>query len=92
MDASERQTVAELERVRCDGKCPALFTRLKEGRLFARHTLNLGPLSNAASEGVRSRLREGRSRAEAERESRSLSDDAAMRGPTCSASPVTGSL
>lgn len=72
VDASEHLTVAELERVSCNGKCPSLFARLKEVYLFGCNTLNPSPLSNAYSEVVRSLLREGRSQAEAERELRSL--------------------
>lgn len=72
VDASEHLTVAELERVSCNGKCPSLFARLKEVYLFGCNTLNPSPLSNAYSEVVRRLLREGRSQAEAERELRSL--------------------
>jgi hypothetical protein len=72
VDASEHLTVAELERVSCNGKCPSLFAKLKEVYLFGCNTLNPSPQGNAYSEVVRGLLREGRTPAEAEREMRSL--------------------
>jgi hypothetical protein len=72
LDVDEYLTVSELERVSCSNSCPALFSRLKEVYLFGCNTLSPVPQSGTSAEVVRSLLREGRSRAEAERHLRSI--------------------
>src|SRR5574341_365851 len=72
LDAHEYLTVSELERVSCSNSCPALFSRLKEVYLFGCNTLNPQPQSGASAQIVRSLVREGHERKEAERLLRSL--------------------
>jgi hypothetical protein len=64
--------IAELERVACSDSCPALFARLKEVYLFGCNTSSPQPQSSASAEVVRSLVREGYSRKEAERRLKSL--------------------
>lgn len=71
-EAREFLTVDELERVSCSDSCPALFARLKEVYLFGCNTLNPTPQSCASDEIVRSLIRDGYTRPEAERERRAL--------------------
>ncbi len=72
LESREFLPVAELERVSCSDSCPGLFARLKEVYLFGCNTLNPQPLSSASAEVVRSLLREGHSRGDAERALKSL--------------------
>lgn len=72
LDAREFLPVSELERVSCSGSCPALFARLKEVYLFGCNTLNPEPHSGATAEVVRSLVREGLPREQAERELKAL--------------------
>ena len=66
LEVREFLPVAELERVSCSDSCPGLFARLKEVYLFGCNSLNPQPQSGAAAEAVRSLVREGHSRKEAE--------------------------
>lgn len=68
LDVQEFLPVSELERVSCSGSCPTLFSRLKEVYLFGCNTLNPEPQSGASAEIVRSLVREGHTREQAERE------------------------
>jgi hypothetical protein len=68
LDVQEFLPVSELERVSCSGSCPTLFSRLKEVYLFGCNTLNPDPQSGASAEIVRSLVREGHTREQAERE------------------------
>ncbi|WP_150105486.1 hypothetical protein [Leptothrix cholodnii] len=72
LDTGEHLPVAELERISCSQSCPALFSQLKEVYLFGCNTLNPKPLGSTSAEIVRALVREGHSRAEAERELASL--------------------
>ncbi|MFO1219942.1 MAG: hypothetical protein U1E89_16365 [Burkholderiaceae bacterium] len=72
LDVQEFLPVSELERVSCSGSCPTLFSRLKEVYLFGCNTLNPEPQSGASAEIVRSLVREGHTREQAERELESL--------------------
>lgn len=72
LDSREFLPVAELERVSCSNSCPALFSRLKEVHLFGCNTLNPQPLSTASAEIVRSLVREGHSRKDAEEHLKAL--------------------
>jgi hypothetical protein len=72
IEVREFLTVSELERVSCGGSCPTLFSRLKEVYLFGCNTLNAEPQSGASAEIVRALVREGQTRAQAERELHSL--------------------
>ena len=67
LDIDEFLTVDELERVSCSGSCPSLFSRLKEVYLFGCNTLNPAPQSGISAEIMRSLVREGQSRGDAER-------------------------
>lgn len=58
LDAPEHLTVAELERVSCNGSCPTLFSRLKEVYLFGCNTLNPMPQSSVSAEATRNLVRE----------------------------------
>jgi hypothetical protein len=64
--------VAEMERVSCSDSCPGLFSQLKEVYLFGCNTLNPEAQRSASAEVVRSLVRGGLSRADAERLARSL--------------------
>lgn len=72
LDVQEYLPVSELERVSCSASCPTLFAQLKEVYLFGCNTLNPEPQSGASAEIVRSLVREGHSREQAERELASL--------------------
>ncbi len=71
---NESLPVDELERVSCGGSCPQLFSHLKEVYLFGCDTLKAEPVRSAMPEIVRALLREGRSRADAERVARACSE------------------
>ena len=64
--------VDELERVSCSDSCAGLFAGLKEVYLFGCNTLNPLPLRRWTAEIVRSLMRDGHSRREAELRLRSL--------------------
>ena len=72
LEAQEFLPVSELERVSCSDSCPGLFAKLKAVYLFGCNTLNPDALSSASAEVVRSLVRDGHSRAEADRVLRSL--------------------
>lgn len=65
--ASEFLPVAEMERASCSGSCPGLFSQLKEVYLFGCNTLSSDPVKSVSAEVGRSLMREGHSRADAER-------------------------
>jgi hypothetical protein len=71
LEVREFLPVDELERVSCSDSCTGLFSRLKEVYLFGCNTLNPLPLASSSAEIVRSLVREGHSRQEAERQLRS---------------------
>ena len=73
LEVREFLPVDELERVSCSDSCPGLFSQLKEVHLFGCNTLNPQPQSSTSAEIVRSLVREGHSRKEAERQLQSLS-------------------
>jgi len=73
LEAREFLPVAEMERVSCSDSCPGLFSQLKEVYLFGCNTLNPEAIKSATAEIVRSLVRSGHSRADAERVSRALS-------------------
>ena len=64
--------VAEMERVSCSDSCPGLFSQLQEVYLFGCNTLNPEAVRSASSEVVRSLVRGGMQRPDAERLARSL--------------------
>lgn len=68
----ENLTVDELERVSCSDSCPTLLERLQEVYLFGCNTLNPQPLGGAGPEVMRSLVRDGLSRPEAEQYLRGL--------------------
>ncbi len=72
LEVREFLPVDELERVSCSDSCPGLFSQLKEVHLFGCNTLNPQAQSSASAEIVRSLVREGHSRKEAERQLQSL--------------------
>lgn len=72
LDVREFLPVAELERASCSESCPGLFDRLKEVYLFGCNTLNPLPHSSAAPDMVRSLVRDGHARKDAERLTRTL--------------------
>jgi hypothetical protein len=72
LEAREFLPVAEMERVSCSDSCPGLFSQLKEVYLFGCNTLNSEAQRNASAEVVRSLVRDGLPRADAERLTRSL--------------------
>lgn len=71
-EAREYLPVDELERVSCNGACPGLFSQLKEVYLFGCNTLNPLPNASVSAEIGRSLQRDGYSRAEVDRMTRSL--------------------
>ena len=72
-DAQEFLPVDEMERVACSDSCPALFSQLKEVYLFGCNTLNPEARKSASAEIVRSLVRSGHSRADADRLAQLLS-------------------
>src|SRR5256885_11253711 len=72
VEARESLPVAEMERVSCSDSCPGLFSQLKEVYLFGCNTLNPEAQRSASAEVVRSFVRGGLPRADAERLARSL--------------------
>ena len=72
--AHETLKVDEMERAICSDSCPDLFANLKEVYLFGCDTLKADPVKSAMPEIVRGLVRDGQSRAEAERFARALSD------------------
>lgn len=74
LDSNEFLPVAEMERASCSESCPGLFSHLKEVYLFGCNTLNAEAGASAAAEVARSLVRGGRSKADAERVARALSE------------------
>ena len=74
VDARESLPVDELERASCSDSCPGLFSQLKEVYLFGCNTLNADAVKSASAEVVRSLLRAGHSRQDAERVAQLLSE------------------
>jgi hypothetical protein len=72
LEVREFLPVDELERVSCSDSCPGLFSQLKEVHLFGCNTLNPHAQSSASTEIVRSLVREGHSRKDAERQLQAL--------------------
>ena len=73
-DVSESLPIAEIERAQCSDSCPGLFSNLKEVYLFGCDTLKPEPVKSATPEIVRSLVRDGETRADAERFARALSE------------------
>jgi hypothetical protein len=73
-DVDESLQVDEMERVQCSDSCPGLFSRLKEVYLFGCDSLKPEPVKSASPEVVRGLVRSGKSRLEAERLARALSE------------------
>ena len=63
-----------MERASCSDSCPGVFANLKEVYMFGCNTLNPEPVRTATGEVVRSLIRSGQSRVEAERFARKLSE------------------
>jgi hypothetical protein len=63
-----------MERAICSEGCPGLFSQLKEVYLFGCDTLKPEPVRSATPEIVRSLMRSGQSRAEAQQLARELSE------------------
>src|SRR4029078_7335177 len=63
-----------MERVSCTNSCSGLFAQLKEVYLFGCNTLNPEAMRSATAEVVRSLIRAGNTRADAERIARMLAD------------------
>ena len=72
LETREFLPVDELERASCSQSCPQLFSRLKEVHLFGCNTLNPDANTSATAEVVRSLVRDGHSRKDAERQLRAL--------------------
>jgi hypothetical protein len=72
LDLSEYLPVAELERASCNSTCSGLFSQLKEVHLFGCDSLNAEASKDPPAEIVRSLLRSGHSRTDAERIARDL--------------------
>ena len=72
IESREYLPVAEMERVSCSDSCPGLFSQLKEVYLFGCNTLNPEAQRSASAEVVRSLLRGGMGRADAERLAQTL--------------------
>src|SRR5262245_19866005 len=72
IESREYLPVAEMERVSCSDSCPGLFSQLKEVYLFGCNTLNPEGQRSTSAEVVRSLVRGGMARADAERLARSL--------------------
>src|SRR5260221_9901282 len=73
-DVSESLPIAEIERAQCSASCPGLFSNLKEVYLFGCDTLKPEPVKSATPEIVRSLVRDGEARADAEPFARALSE------------------
>jgi hypothetical protein len=71
---TEYLPVDEMERVPCSDACPGLFSGLQEIYLFGCDTLKAEPVKSATPEIVRGLVRAGRTRAEAERLAKALSE------------------
>ena len=72
IESREYLPVAEMERVSCSDSCPGLFSQLKEVYLFGCNTLNPEAQRSASAEVVRSLVRGGMGRADAERLAQTL--------------------
>jgi hypothetical protein len=72
IESREFLPVAEMERVSCSGSCPGLFSQLKEVYLFGCNTLNPEANRSASAEVVRSLVRGGMQRVDADRLARAL--------------------
>jgi hypothetical protein len=72
IETQEYLPVEEMERVSCSDSCPGLFSRLKEVYLFGCNTLNGEVFESTTAELARTLMRAGRSRPDAERQSREL--------------------
>jgi hypothetical protein len=73
-DARESLPVDALERASCSDSCPGLFSQLKEVYLFGCNTLNPEGVKSASAEAVRSFVRAGHSREDAEQLAQILSE------------------
>jgi hypothetical protein len=65
LEVNEHLTVEGLERASCSGACPGWFSKLKDVYLFGCNTLDPDPQNGASAEVLRSLLRSGQSRQEA---------------------------
>jgi hypothetical protein len=72
LDQRESLPVEEMERVACSGSCPGLFSQLKEVYLFGCNTLNAAVAESTTEEIMRTLVRSGHSRADAEALARRL--------------------
>lgn len=73
-DVNESLPVDEMERAACSASCPDLFSHLKEVYLFGCDSLKADPVKSAGPEIVRGLVHEGKSRADADRLARMLSE------------------
>jgi hypothetical protein len=73
-DVAESLPIAEIERAQCSDSCPGLFSQLKEVYLFGCDTLKPEAVKSATPEIVRSLVREGQARGDAERFAHALSE------------------
>ena len=74
VEADEFLSPDQMERASCSDSCPGVFAQLKEVYLFGCNTLNPDPVRSASPEIVRSLVRSGHPRADAERLGRALSE------------------
>jgi len=72
IQTQEYLPVDEMERVSCSDSCPGLFSNLKEVYLFGCNTLNGENFESDTAEFMRTLMRSGSSKIEAERRSREL--------------------
>jgi hypothetical protein len=67
VEQNEALTVHEMQRASCSASCNSLFSQLKEVYLFGCNTLKTEPVNVASDEILRSLVRSGHSRPDAER-------------------------
>lgn len=74
LDVSEFLPVEDLERASCSESCPGVFEHLQEVYLFGCTTLSPEPVRSMSGDVVRSLMRDGQGRADAEREASILNE------------------
>ncbi|HZQ59838.1 MAG TPA: hypothetical protein VFC24_00735 [Casimicrobiaceae bacterium] len=74
VEADEYLSPDQMEHESCSDSCPGVFANLKEVYLFGCNTLNPEPVNSASAEVVRSLMRSGHSRSDAERIARGLGE------------------
>ncbi len=74
LDVAEFLPVEELERAACSESCPGVFENLQEVYLFGCTTLSPEPIRSMSGDVVRSLVREGKARGDAERKASVLNE------------------